>query len=84
MAATMKACAQLTAMVTGYTDNVGSADANKKLARARARSVVRVLESEGVDEKRIDWASVGESNPVANNDTAEGRAENRRIEIMVK
>lgn len=74
--------------VTGHTDDVpisGRYDDNFALAAARAASVVRELVDNGaVDPSRISAVSRGEFDPVADNGTEEGRAENRRIEIEIK
>jgi len=74
--------AQLT--VTGHTDSVGSDTYNQKLSDRRAHSVVEYLISQGVP--RSEFVSVtgaGESQPVADNKTADGRALNRRTEIKI-
>ena len=68
----------------GYTDSVGSDAYNLKLAQRRADSVRDYLVAHGVDAGRIRTESFGKSNPIASNDTAEGRAENRRVEIVVE
>jgi len=70
--------------LTGYTDNVGRADLNYKLGLKRANQVLKYLVSEGVTKSKITAKSKGETNPVATNDTEEGRAKNRRIFIEVK
>ena len=77
-------------VVGGYTDNVpiGAAlraryPTNWDLAGARAVSVVRFLEDQGVSGKRLVAASFGPNSPVASNDTPSGRARNRRIELRV-
>jgi len=67
----------------GYTDSVGSQQYNLKLGQRRADSVKSYLVSQGIDSSRISTGSFGKENPVASNDTAEGRAENRRVEIVV-
>ncbi|NNM78349.1 OmpA family protein [Sphingomonas sp. ID1715] len=69
--------------VVGYTDASGGELPNQRLAYARARSVARALTGEGVDEDRIEAVSGGESNPVASNQTGQGRFENRRTELIV-
>lgn len=78
-------------IVAGFTDNVpirGSLTkvfpTNWELAGARAASVVRLLESQGVDSNKLTAVSFGENEPVASNDTAEGRSQNRRIEIRLR
>jgi len=72
----------LRVVAVGHTDSVGSDAYNLKLGQKRARSVADYLISEGVAPSRIDVRSEGESRPVASNATAEGRAENRRVEII--
>lgn len=67
--------------VSGYTDSVGSAQSNVRLSQARADAVKAYLVGKGVAASRIDTRGFGEENPVASNDTAEGRARNRRVEI---
>jgi len=67
--------------VDGHTDSVGSASNNKKLSEARALSVKEYLVENGVDEFRLSSKGYGEDNPVADNNTRSGRAENRRVEI---
>jgi len=75
--------AQLT--VTGYTDSVGSDAYNQKLSDRRAHSVVEYLIQEGVPRSSfVSVVGAGESNPVADNSTADGRAQNRRTEIHIK
>jgi outer membrane protein OmpA-like peptidoglycan-associated protein len=69
--------------VSGHTDNTGSASLNKKLSRARALSVKRYLESQGIEENRIEYEGYGFDRPIAPNTTSDGRAQNRRVEIEV-
>jgi OOP family OmpA-OmpF porin len=66
--------------IDGYTDSVGPDDYNQKLSQRRAQAVVDMLvNTYGIDANRLKAVGYGESNPVASNDTAEGRAENRRV-----
>lgn len=67
--------------VTGHTDSTGSAALNQKLSQARAEAVKAYLVSQGVAASRIDTAGKGASEPIADNRTAQGRAQNRRVEI---
>jgi OOP family OmpA-OmpF porin len=67
--------------VTGYTDSVGSEAYNLKLGMARAQSVVTYLAAHGVDASRMVADSKGKADPVAPNNTAAGRALNRRVVI---
>lgn len=73
-----------TIQVTGYTDSVGSEKYNQELSMRRAQAAQEYLVSNGVDQKRIVLSGMGESNPIASNDTAEGRAQNRRVEVEAK
>jgi outer membrane protein OmpA-like peptidoglycan-associated protein/tetratricopeptide (TPR) repeat protein len=70
-------------MISGYTDNVGKPADNLKLSLGRAVSVVNYLLSKGVNNKRLSFKGLGEANPIATNDTEEGRAQNRRTELTV-
>lgn len=69
--------------IEGHTDSTGSAETNQKLSTDRAASVKDFLKSQGVDETRMVSTGLGPSQPVAPNDNAEGRAKNRRVEIVV-
>jgi len=68
--------------INGYTDNIGTPVANKSLSEKRAERVRNFLSTMGVDASRMTVHGRGESNFVASNQTAEGRAMNRRIEII--
>ena len=70
--------------VHGYTDSRGAASANKKLSKSRAEAVVVYLAQKGVDKERLIAIGHGEKNPVATNKTEAGRAQNRRIKLIVK
>ena len=70
--------------ITGYTDSVGSEEYNRDLSMRRARAAQEYLATKGVDSNRIVILGMGESNPVASNDTTEGRAMNRRAEIKIQ
>jgi outer membrane protein OmpA-like peptidoglycan-associated protein len=67
--------------IGGFTDNVGSDASNQKLSEKRANAVRDWLVRQGVDPKRITAKGYGESNPIAPNDTPEGKQKNRRIEF---
>ena len=71
-------------VVEGHTDSQGSADLNQGLSDRRAQSVVTFLVSRGVPADKIRAEGLGPTRPVADNGTAEGRANNRRVEIIVK
>lgn len=70
-------------IATGHTDSVGSEAYNQKLGERRAQAVRAYLITKGVDKRRVYVESRGESQPVADNKTAAGRAKNRRVEIEV-
>jgi len=69
--------------IQGHTDSDGSEASNQALSEARATAVLEYLVANGVDEAALTASGFGESQPVADNDTAEGRAQNRRIEFRV-
>jgi OmpA-OmpF porin, OOP family len=70
--------------IEGHTDSDGSDESNQKLSQQRAESVMKYFVDKGVDAGRLTAEGFGESKPIAANDTAEGKAENRRIELKVK
>lgn len=69
--------------VSGHTDNVGKDDLNQKLSQDRANSVAQYLSSQGVANARISSVGKGKSEPIADNATENGRAQNRRVEITI-
>ena len=69
--------------VYGHTDNTGNADANQKLSEDRANSVKSYLISKGLVSERIESKGFGPTKPVGNNATATGRAQNRRVQIVL-
>mgnify|MGYP000662237453 CR=1 FL=1 len=69
--------------VAGHTDSVGTDAYNQKLSERRANAVRDYLSSKGVKASRLTARGYGESRPVASNDTKEGRAENRRVELVI-
>lgn len=69
--------------VYGYTDSTGSAQHNLDLSQRRALSVANYLNSQGVDGRRVSVVGYGSSHPIASNATAEGRSQNRRVEIQI-
>lgn len=73
-----------TVQITGYTDSVGTEEYNRELSMRRAQAAQDYLVSNGVDQRRIVLSGMGESNPIASNDTAEGRAMNRRVEVAAE
>ncbi|EIZ1552080.1 OmpA family protein [Vibrio parahaemolyticus] len=71
-----------TIRIVGYTDASGPEEYNQRLSERRAQSVADYLESKGIDASRLTVIGLGENSPVAANDTAEGRAQNRRVEVL--
>jgi outer membrane protein OmpA-like peptidoglycan-associated protein len=69
--------------IQGYTDSTGSPEYNEKLGQERAEAVRRYLSEQGVALNRMGTISYGQDHPVAPNDTNEGRAQNRRVAIIV-
>jgi len=70
--------------VEGHTDNVGSPASNKTLSEARAKAVVSAIVGQGISADRLSPAGYGQDKPVADNNTEEGRAKNRRVELIKK
>jgi outer membrane protein OmpA-like peptidoglycan-associated protein len=71
-------------LIEGHTDSRGSDATNQALSKARADSVASFLVSNGVPQDRVTTAGLGPSRPVADNATPEGRANNRRVEIVIQ
>ena len=69
--------------IYGYTDNVGTLEANKKVSNQRAQAVQTYLTNAGVPASRMTAQGLAWDNPVASNDTEAGRAQNRRVEIYI-
>lgn len=74
----------LTITMAGHTDNNGTEDYNMKLSKDRVEAVKRFLVANGIDESRIKTSYFGESKPIADNGTKEGRAKNRRVEMEIE
>lgn len=70
-------------LVLGHTDNTGSLAINEKLSLERANAVKAYAVSQGLAANRVETEGKNYSEPIASNDTAEGRAENRRVEIVI-
>jgi OOP family OmpA-OmpF porin len=79
----MRANRRLVVEVGGHTDSVGDAGVNLRLSRRRADAIRLFLVSEGVDPERISATGYGEARPIDDNNTAAGRANNRRVEFKV-
>lgn len=69
--------------IEGHTDNVGSDEFNLILSENRAKAVYNYLVNNGIDANRLQYKGFGESNPIATNETEEGRAMNRRTEFVI-
>ena len=72
-----------TIQIIGHTDNTGSADYNQSLSTERALAVSSILQQNGVPQFRIQSTGRGESQPIASNLTPEGRAQNRRVDVVI-
>lgn len=83
VARTAQQCARFRIMVEGHTDSTGDPAVNEVISLARAQSVTAYLVDKGVDPARLTAAGYGARRPVASNDTAAGRAKNRRIEFKI-
>jgi outer membrane protein OmpA-like peptidoglycan-associated protein len=81
--AMMKRHADLFLRIEGHTDNIGDPDDNLRLSAQRALAVQAMLIAAHIDKKRLDAVGVGGLQPLADNDTAEGREKNRRIELVL-
>lgn len=82
IAAMMKENPGLRLSVEGHTDDVGDPKSNQALSEQRARAVVGVIVQQGVDAGRLTATGYGQTRPVADNKTEEGRAKNRRVELV--
>lgn len=78
----MSTCSEDRFLIVGHTDASGSETSNVRLSRSRAAAVVASLEKIGVDSSRLQYDGRGSSEPVADNETPEGKAKNRRIEFI--
>lgn len=83
VATSLQAYPDTTVQVIGHTDNTGDASYNQGLSQRRAQSVTNVLLGQGVASYRLQTIGRGEDAPVASNLTPEGRAQNRRVEIVI-
>ncbi|MCD6019925.1 MAG: OmpA-like periplasmic protein [Bacteroidetes bacterium] len=70
--------------ISGHTDNSGNEKSNRKLSTGRAKAVADYLELSGIDRARIIYTGCGSSRPVANNETDEGKQQNRRVEFILR
>jgi len=79
----LKEHSEYSAKIIGYSDSIGSAKYNKKLSKKRADAVVKLLVKDGVKASQLIAVGMGETNPIADNATEDGRAQNRRIEAKL-
>lgn len=83
LAAILNAYTDVNVKIEGYTDSQGNPDSNQTLSQQRAQAVLNTLVAAGIGDSRMSAEGFGAANPVATNDTPEGRAENRRIEVVI-
>jgi outer membrane protein OmpA-like peptidoglycan-associated protein len=83
IAAVLNAYPSSTIMIESHTDNVGTPEANVELSLARSEAIKQLLVVRGVNATQLTASGLGQASPLASNDTAEGRAQNRRTEIVV-
>jgi OmpA-OmpF porin, OOP family len=83
IAEVMKKNPELNISVVGHTDNTGDYNYNVQLSERRAKAFANALIKDGVAANRLTAVGVGPQSPVATNDTAEGRAQNRRVELVL-
>jgi OOP family OmpA-OmpF porin len=83
VAAILKAYPAAQVKIGGYTDNSGNPAANMQLSQARAEAIRDALDRLGVEPSRVQAEGYGDQHPIADNNTAEGRAKNRRVTILV-
>ena len=74
---------QSTVNIVGHTDSTGAAEYNMMISKKRGAAVAAYIEEQGIEAHRISASGEGEENPIASNDTAEGRAQNRRVEATI-
>lgn len=84
LASFLKEYEDRTVAIEGHTDSVGSEDSNLSLSQHRADSVKSYLVTQGVNSTRLTTTGMGESSPVADNDSATGRQQNRRVEVIIE
>ncbi len=83
IAAILKAYPNVHVKIGGYTDNTGDVAANQALSEARAKNVMDALVAAGIDPSRLESKGYGDQYPVGDNSTEDGRAQNRRIALLV-
>lgn len=80
----LKTAADMKVSIEGHTDNTGTPQGNKTLSESRAKAVMDAVAAKGIDKTRLSSQGWGQERPVADNRTEEGRAKNRRVEIVKK
>jgi outer membrane protein OmpA-like peptidoglycan-associated protein len=83
LAASLKKYPKTDLMIVGHTDATGTDSYNQALSERRANAARNYLISQGVAANRINMSGRGESEPIANNEEADGRAQNRRVEVAI-
>ena len=83
LAASLNAYDNTNVLIVGHTDSTGDADYNQTLSERRAQSAAIALADAGVDTDRLEIVGYGETEPVADNSTVEGRQQNRRVEVAI-
>ncbi|MFH1689392.1 MAG: OmpA family protein [Candidatus Eisenbacteria bacterium] len=76
--------AEMEILIEGHTDSIGTEEYNLDLSQRRAKAVYEFLASQDVDPNRMSWDGYGESRPVADNSTDEGRQRNRRVDLVIQ
>jgi outer membrane protein OmpA-like peptidoglycan-associated protein len=76
--------AEMNILIEGHTDSIGSDEYNLGLSQRRAKAVFDFMISQGVEEGRMSWEGYGETRPVADNSTDEGRQRNRRVDLVIQ
>ena len=79
----LEAYPKMTIEISGHTDNKGSLAINKKISEKRAKAVVDYILAQGIEEARLTYKGYAYLQPVATNDTEEGRQRNRRVEFKI-
>lgn len=83
LAAALDAYPEATIRLEGYTDNTGNSQANLLLSQNRANTIKSTLEELGVESSRVEALGKGDTNPIADNSTEEGKEKNRRVEVFI-
>jgi OOP family OmpA-OmpF porin len=83
-AAALKAAGDIKVEVAGHTDNIGTPEANQRLSEERAKAVMAALVQRGIKADQLTSKGYGQTVPIADNRTEEGRAKNRRVELVKK